>query len=55
MGLAQPFYIFYYYIEKEGEIMINLNSRKTKKIISTLIVILLILSMTVPVLLSLFR
>lgn len=35
--------------------MFNMNSRKTKKIISTVIVILLILSMTVPVLVSMFN
>jgi len=35
--------------------MINMNKRKTKKIISTVIVILLILSMTVPVILSIFQ
>ncbi|CRZ35342.1 hypothetical protein DFR55_10784 [Herbinix hemicellulosilytica] len=35
--------------------MLRLSSRKTRKIISTVIVILLILSMTVPMILSLFN
>lgn len=35
--------------------MINWHSRKTKKIISTVIIILLILSMTLPTILSIFN
>lgn len=35
--------------------MFNWHSKKTKKIISTIIVILLVLSMTLPMVLSLFN
>jgi len=46
-------YVVLYY-KKEGESMINWHSRKTRKIISTVIIIILILSMTLPVILSMF-
>ena len=41
-------------IKEEGEKMFNLHSKKSKKIISTIIIILLVLSMTLPTILSIF-
>lgn len=51
--MSQPFKCNEY-INKRGECVMNFHNRKTRKVISTVIIVLLILSMTVPLVISAF-
>lgn len=41
--------------KEEGESMLNWRSKRTRRVISTIIIILLVISMTLPAILSIFK